>query len=80
MKNDQTADPSIVACLDRADGSIFRVGATSHIVGPALVDPFHVMLGVECEDWGVCLYLTVADAVSLNRQLNEFLADLAKRC
>jgi hypothetical protein len=79
MKNDQTADPSIVACLDRADGSIFRMGATSHIVGPAMIDPLHVMLGVECDDWGVCLYLTVTDALRLNRELNQLLAGLAKR-
>jgi hypothetical protein len=79
MNIDRTVSPSIAACLDRVDGSVVRVGVTSHLVGPAMIDPHHVMVGVECGDWGVCLYLTVADAARLNGELGEFLAELAER-
>ena len=79
MNTDRTVSPSIVACLDRVDGSLLHVGVTSHLLEPAMIDPRHVMLGVECGDWGVCLYLTVADAARLNGELGRLLADLAER-
>jgi hypothetical protein len=79
MNTDPTVSPTIVACLDRVDGSLFRVGVTSHLLEPAMIDPLHVMLGVECGDWGVCLYLTVADAARLNGELGRLLDDLAER-
>jgi len=78
MNTDRTVSPSIAACLNGVDGSLFRVGVASHLVGPAMIDPLHVMLGVECGDWGVCLYLTVADAARLNGKLGRLLADLAE--
>jgi hypothetical protein len=77
MNTERTVVPSIAACLNRVDGSVVRAGVTSNLVGPAMIDPRHVMVGVECGDWGICLYLTVADAAKLNGELSELLADLA---
>jgi hypothetical protein len=79
MKTHQAISPSIVACLNGHDGSVFRVGVTSHLVGPSLIDPLHIMLGVECGDWGVCLYLAVEDAARLNEKLAGLLANHSER-
>ena len=79
MNNEPVVPRSIVACVNKDDGAVFKVGTASRMVGPALLDPSHVMLGAGCDDWGVCLYLTVADAARLNAELGRLLADLTQR-
>ena len=49
------------------------------IVGPTMADPLHVMVGARCGDWGVCLYLSVGDAVRLHSELGRVLAEHAER-
>ncbi len=66
---------SFVACLDRHERSVVRTGTVSHLVKPHLIDSFHIMLGAGCDDWGVCLYLTIADAALIHAELGRILAD-----
>ncbi len=39
-------------------------------------DASHVMVGAGCEDWGVCVYLSVADARRLHSELGRILTEL----
>ena len=79
MNNEPTLDGSIVTCVNKRDGTVLKVGTASHMIGPALVDPCHLMLGAGCGDWGVCIYLTLADAARLNVALNRLIADQTQR-
>ncbi len=65
----------MAACLDRCEGSVLKQGVVSHFVKPFLKDTMHVILGAGCDDWGMCLYLTIDDAVKLNAELGRLLAD-----
>jgi hypothetical protein len=76
MTKDPVIPQSIVACVDREDGAVFRLGAASRMIGPAPVDSSHVMVGAGCDDWGVCVYLSVADARRLHRELGRIIAEL----
>ena len=77
MRRTIVGTQSIAACLDRVQGSVFRSGTVSHLLKPSLVDPLHVVLGVGCHDWGVCMFLTVTDAAKLNAELGQLLAEHA---
>ncbi len=79
MRNNTLLPQSIAACLDRVEGSVFRSGAVSHLMAPVLVDPLHVIVGAGCGEWGVCLFLTIADAAKLHVELGQLLADQAAR-
>jgi hypothetical protein len=76
MTKDPVIPRSIVACVDKEDGAVFRLGAASRMIGPTVVDTSHVMVGAGCEDWGVCVYLSVADARRLHRELGVLLTGL----
>jgi hypothetical protein len=67
---------SIVACIDKEDGAVFRLGAASRMIGPTVIDASHVMVGAGCEDWGVCVYLSIADARRLHSELGRILTEL----
>lgn len=79
MRNDTLLPRSIAACLDRVEGSVFLSGTVSHLLTPGLVDPLHIMVGAGCDEWGLCLFLTVADAAKLHVDLGRLLADHAAR-
>jgi hypothetical protein len=79
MKTEPNLPPSIVACINKRDGTVLKVGNASRMIGPAMVDPFRLMLGAGCDDWGVCIYLTVADALSLNADLDRLIAEQRAR-
>lgn len=74
MQNDFLDFRSMATCLNREDGSMLRTGTVSHVVKPSLVDSLHIMLGAGCDDWGVCLFLTIADAAKLSTELSRLLA------
>jgi hypothetical protein len=76
MTKDTVIPRSIVACVDKEDGAVFRLGAASRMIGPTAVDGSHVMIGAGCEDWGVCAYLSFADARRLHRELGRLLQEL----
>jgi hypothetical protein len=76
MTKDPVIPRSIVACVDKEDGAVFRLGAASRMIGPTVVDGTHVMVGAGCEDWGVCVYLSLPDARRLHRELGRLLAQL----
>jgi hypothetical protein len=73
IKHPVTAN-SMVACIDKADGAIFRLGAATRMVGPTLVELSHVLLGAGCDDWGMCVYLTLTDARRLSTELSRLLS------
>lgn len=75
MKNEMTLPGSIIACVNNQDGTVLKAGAVSRMIGPAVVDPLHVMLGARIDDWGVCIYLTLADAARLNMELEQVIAE-----
>ena len=70
---------SYAACLDCEGTTVSRSGAVSHLLRPAMVDPLHIMLGAGCDDWGMCLFLTVTDAAKLNAELGRLLVDHAAK-
>jgi energy-converting hydrogenase Eha subunit C len=70
---------SIVACLDRQRGSVLMTAPVSHMVQPVMIDPLHIMIGTGCGDWGLCQYLTIADAAALHAALGQILADQVAR-
>ena len=70
---------SIVTCINKRDGTILKVGTASHMIGPSVVDPCHLLLGAGCGDWGVCMYLTLADAARLKTDLDRLIAEHAER-
>jgi hypothetical protein len=70
---------SYAACLNREGGAVSRSGAVSHLIEPAMIDPLHIMLGVGCDDWGTCLFLTITDAAKLSADLCRLLADHAAK-
>ncbi len=76
MINDSAASRSVVACVDKEDGAVFRLGSAQRIIGPNIVDSTHVMVGVGCGDWGLGVYLTLADAIRLNNDLSRLLAEV----
>jgi hypothetical protein len=79
MKKKPMATGSIVACIDKHDGAIFKAAAVSHMIVPALADPFHVVFGAGCGEWGVCVYLTLADAARLNAELGHLINEHTQR-
>jgi hypothetical protein len=79
MKTEPELPRSIVACVNKRDGTVLRAGTASGLIGPTAVDPFHFMLGAGCGDWGVCIYLTVPDAVKLNAELDRLIAEQTER-
>jgi hypothetical protein len=79
MKNKSNLPLSIVACVNKRDGTVLKVGTASRMIGPAIVDPSHLMLGAGCGEWGVCIYLTVADAARLNVELDRLIAEQTAR-
>jgi hypothetical protein len=79
MNTEPELPRSIVACVNKRDGTVLRAGTASRLIGPAVVDPFHLMLGAGCEDWGVCIYLTVPDAVWLTAELDRLIAEQSER-
>ena len=79
MKNNVRVPNSIVTCVNKRDGTLLKVGSASRMVGPAIVDPFHLMLGAGCGDWGVCIYLTLADAARLKSELDRVISEHAGR-
>ena len=79
MKNNVRVPNSIVTCVNKRDGTLLKVGTASRMVGPAIVDPFHLMLGAGCGDWGVCIYLTLADAARLKSELDRVISEHAER-
>jgi hypothetical protein len=70
---------SIVTCINKRDGTLLKVGTDSRMIGPAIVDPYHLMLGTGCGDWGVCIYFTLADAARLKTDLDRLMADHSER-
>jgi hypothetical protein len=70
---------SIVTCVNKEDGAVLKLGTTSRLIGPTLVDPFHLMIGAGCGDWGVCIYLSITDAAKLHVELGDVIAELAER-
>ena len=70
---------SIVACVNKRDGTVLKAGTASQIIGPVIVDPTHVMLGAGCGDWGVCIYLSLADASQLKSDLDRLIAEHTQR-
>jgi hypothetical protein len=79
MKNELRIPGSIITCVNKRDGTVLKVGTASRMIGPAVVDPFHLMLGAGCGDWGVCIYFTLADAAKLKTDLDRLIADHAER-
>jgi len=79
MQQDPLTLQSVVACLDRHERSVSRTGTVSHLVKPVVIDAFHVMFGAGCEDWGICLYLTMADAALVHAELGRILAEHSAR-
>jgi hypothetical protein len=79
MKSHSELPRSIVTCVNKRDGTLLKVGTASRMVGPAIVDPFHLMLGAGCDDWGVCIYLTLADAATLKAELDRVIAEQTER-
>jgi hypothetical protein len=79
MKNNSKVPGSIVTCVNKRDGTLLKVGTATRMVGPAIVDPFHLMLGAGCGDWGVCIYLTLADAARLKTELDRVIAEQTER-
>jgi hypothetical protein len=79
MKSHSEVTGSIVTCVNKRDGTLLKVGTASRMVGPAIVDPFHLMLGAGCDDWGVCIYLTLADAARLKTELDRVIAEQTER-
>jgi hypothetical protein len=79
MKKPATLPSSIIACVDKRDGRVLKVGTVSGMIASAIVDPHHVMLGAGCGDWGVCMYLTLADAARLNAELDQLITDQTER-
>ena len=79
MKNNVRVPNSIVTCVNKRDGTLLKVGTASRMVGPAIVDPFHLMLGAGCGDWGVCIYLTLADAARLKTELDRVISEQTER-
>jgi energy-converting hydrogenase Eha subunit E len=79
MRQQPTFPDSIVACVNKPDGTVVKVGTASSMIGPALVDPTHLMLGVGCGDWGVCIYLSLADAAMLHLELGALMNDQSNR-
>jgi hypothetical protein len=79
MEKPQRLPGSIITCVNKRDGTVLKVGTASHIIGPSVVDPSHLMLGAGCGDWGVCMYLTLADAAMLNVELDRVLAEQTQR-
>ena len=79
MTQEQMVTQSIVACIDKQDGAVFRLGAASRMIGPKVIDASHVMVGAGCDDWGVCAYLSIADARRLHREIGLILAGLPDR-
>jgi hypothetical protein len=75
MKTEPNLPRSIVACINKGDGSVFKVGTASRLIGPTMVDPFRLVLGAGCGDWGVCIYLSLADARRLNSELERVIAE-----
>ena len=79
MKKTRNLPGSIVACVNSRDGTLLKVGAVSTMIGPALVDPTHLMLGAGVDDWGVCIYLSLPDASRLRVALDRLIAEHAAR-
>jgi hypothetical protein len=79
MKNNAKVPGSILTCVNKRDGTILKVGMSSRMVGPAIVDPSHLMLGAGCGDWGVCIYLTLADAARLKTELDRVISEQTER-
>jgi hypothetical protein len=79
MKNNVRLPGSIVTCVNKRDGTLLKVGTAFGLVGPAIVDPFHLMLGAGCGDWGVCIYLTLADAARLKTELDRVISEQTER-
>ncbi len=79
MKKKSTVPGSIIACVDKRDGTVLKVGNVSGMVTPSIVDPLHVMIGAGSRDWGVCLYLSLADAATLNAELGRLIAEQRER-
>jgi hypothetical protein len=79
MTTEPNVPRSIVACINKRDGSVFKVGTASRLIGPTMVDPFRLVLGAGCGDWGVCIYLSLADALRLNRELERVITEQTER-
>lgn len=81
MPHDPAPAPSqsLVACIDRASGSVMLADPATNIAEPILLDPLRVSLGFGCGKWGIGLYLTVEDAMRLHASLGRLLADLGER-
>jgi energy-converting hydrogenase Eha subunit E len=79
MKKEPKLPDSIVTCINKRDGTLMKVGTASRMIGPAIVDPLHLMLGAGCDDFGVCIYLTLADAAKLKVELARLIADQTQR-
>jgi hypothetical protein len=80
MRKHPIASKSMVACIDKEDGAIFRLGAATRMVGPTLVESNHVLLGASCDDWGMCVYLTLTDALRLSNELSRLLSTVEDEC
>lgn len=70
---------SIVACVSKRDGTVLKVGTASRMIGPAVIDPSHLMVGAGCGDWGVCVYLSLADAAHLRAELDRLITEHAQQ-
>ncbi len=79
MKRQAELPRSNFACVNKPDGTVLKVGTISGLIGPAAVDPLHVMLGAGVDDWGVCIYLTMSEAARLRVALDLLVAELAER-
>lgn len=79
MSHDPAPSRSLLACIDRDSRSVMLADPTTNILEPVLLDPLRVSLGFGCEKWGVGLYLTVEDAMTLHASLGRLLADLGER-
>jgi hypothetical protein len=78
-REDAAISTSVVACLDRRERTVLRTETVSELVKPVVIDPLHIMLGAGCGDWGMCLYLTIADAALIHSELGRLLAEHSAR-
>jgi hypothetical protein len=79
MENQPRLPDSILTCVNGLDGTVLKAGTASRMIGPSSVDPLHLMLGAACGDWGVCIYLNLADAARLKTDLDRLLTEHAER-
>ena len=65
--------------MQHADKIVERIIFLDGFPNMQVIDPLHIMLGAGCGDWGMCLYLTIADAALIHSELGRLLAEHSAR-